>query len=142
MKAAVFLAEAAGSSLLPHFPPKNKELTSTRGVVQNIRFENFYVEGAGIGPAISQDSGDNGSYVGTSKMEISNIAFVNFTGYTLGGKGNRTASISCSEVHPCFNIALQNVSLADAANGTAAPATGTCQFVAPNGVSGMLGSGC
>jgi galacturan 1,4-alpha-galacturonidase len=117
-------------------------LPASRGVVQNIRFENFYIEGAGIGPAINQDSGDNGSYAGTSLMEVSNIAFVNFTGYTQGGKGNRTASVSCSNVHPCFNIALQNVSLADAANGTAAPAQGSCAYIAPNGVSGLTGSGC
>jgi hypothetical protein len=110
--------------------------------VQNIRFENFYIEGATIGAAISQDSGDNGSYVGTSKMEVSNIAFVNFTGYTQGGKGNRTASISCSKVHPCFNIAFQNISLADAANGTETVATGTCSYIAPGGVTGMVGSGC
>lgn len=113
-----------------------------RGVVQNILFENFYLQGAAIGPAITQDSGDNGSYVGTSLMEISNIAFVNFTGYTEGGKGNRTASVSCSNVHPCFNIALQNVSLATSATGTPESAQGTCQFIAPNGVSGLTGSGC
>ena len=32
-----------------------------RGVVQNILFENFYTEGAAIGPDINQDSGDNGA---------------------------------------------------------------------------------
>jgi galacturan 1,4-alpha-galacturonidase len=75
-------------------------------------------------------------------MEVSNIAFVNFSGYTSGGKGNTTASVSCSSVHPCFNIALQNVSLADAANGKAESAQGTCEYIAPNGVSGLTGSGC
>jgi len=123
----------------PHYLATNQQ---KRGVVQNIRFENFYVEGAGIGPDITQDSGDNGSYPGTSLMEISNIAFVNFTGYTEGGKGNRTAAISCSNVHPCFNIALQNISLADNFNGTAEPAQGTCVYIAKNGVSGLTGSGC
>jgi galacturan 1,4-alpha-galacturonidase len=110
--------------------------------VQNIRFENFFIQGATIGAAISEDSGDNGSYVGTSLMEISNIAFVNFTGYTQGGKGNRTASVSCSKVHPCFNIAFQNISLADAAGGTEASAQGTCSYIAPGGVTGLTGSGC
>jgi hypothetical protein len=118
------------------------KLNTRRGVVQNIRFENFFVQGAGIGPAINQDSGDNGSYAGTSKMEVSNIAFVNFTGYTQGGRGNRTADVSCSAVHPCFNIALQNVSLADATDGTAEPAQGTCSYIAPHGVSGLAGAGC
>lgn len=32
-----------------------------RGVVQNILFENFYVEGAAAGPSISENSGNNGS---------------------------------------------------------------------------------
>ena len=95
------------------------------------------MQGAAIGPMITQDNGDNGSYEGTSKMEISNIAFVNFTGYTLATK-NQTASITCSAVHPCFNIALQNVSLAAAENGTEMEAHGTCEYVAPNGVSGMV----
>jgi hypothetical protein len=31
-----------------------------RGVVQNILFENFYIEGAAIGGSISQNSGNNG----------------------------------------------------------------------------------
>lgn len=112
------------------------------GVVQNIRFENFYVEGASIGAAITQDSGDNGSYAGTSLMEISNIAFVNFTGFTLNGEGNRTAEVSCSNVHPCFNIAFQNVSLGVNATGQEEPPTGTCSYIAENGVSGLIGSGC
>jgi len=112
------------------------------GVVQNLRFENFYVQGAASGPAITEGNGDNGSYAGTSKLEISNIAFVNFTGYTEGGKGNRTASVSCSNVHPCFNIAFQNISLAAEANGTATSAQGTCSYIAKNGVSGLTGSGC
>lgn len=74
-------------------------------------------------------------------MEISDIAFVNFTGYTLA-KSNKTAIISCSNAHPCFNIALQNVTLALSKNASAVEAFGTCQNTAGNGVSGMLGSGC
>lgn len=113
----------------------------TRGVVQNIRFENFWIQGAASGPYITQDNGDNGSYAGTSNMEISNIAFVNFTGYTLPTK-NATATISCSARHPCFNIALQNVSLAASVNGTETEAYGTCEYNALHGVTGMIGKGC
>lgn len=100
----------------------------TRGVVQNIRFENFFAQGSKIGPEITQDGGNNGSYSGTSMMEISSIAFVNFTGYTTGGKGIKTVSIS-SNVHPCYNIALRNISLASATNGTQYPAQGTCSYI-------------
>lgn len=72
------------------------------GSVRNILFSNFQVFGADGGPAISEDSGDNGTFPGTSLMEISNVAFVNFTGYLSGKeKKNVTASVSCSSVHPC-----------------------------------------
>lgn len=61
------------------------------GTVRNLLFENFYVEGAKNGPTIDQDSGDNGSYAGTSKMLVSNVIFQNFTGW-LNGTGNTTVS--------------------------------------------------
>lgn len=71
-------------------------------------------------------------------MEISNIAFVNFTGYTLPKK-NQTGSISCSYVHPCFNIAFQNVSLAAGENGTETEIYGPCEYNAKGGISGYVG---
>ena len=133
---------AAGTFPSPPLTYPNTPTDISRGVVQNIRFENFFIEGATTGAAITQDSGNNGSYSGTSLMEVSNIAFVNFTGYTQGGKGNRTASVSCSKVHPCFNVAFQNVSLADAANGTETGAIGSCSYIQPGGVFGLSGAGC
>jgi len=136
----VFHVAADGSS---PFPFLKSLLTPTRGVVQNIRFENFHVNGAPLGPNINQNSGDNGSYAGTSKMEISNIAFVNFTGYLAGAKGNRTAAISCSKVYPCYNIALKGIDLAPSVNASAqTEAQGTCTYVATGGVNGLIGSGC
>lgn len=112
------------------------------GSVRNVLFSNFFVQGADSGPAITEDSGDNGSYVGTSLMEISNIAYVNFTGF-LGGaeKGNRTAGVSCSDVHPCYNIAFENVSLTVAENATST-GTASCSYVSAGGVHGLSGSGC
>jgi galacturan 1,4-alpha-galacturonidase len=139
MKATSFHEVAAGKSDSPHCHTPCSRL---RGVVQNIRFENFFIQGAGIAAAITEDSGDNGTFPGTSLMEISNIAFVNFTGYTQGGKGNRTAEVTCSKVHPCFNIAFQNISIADAANGAETTAQGSCSFIANGGVTGLTGSGC
>ncbi len=70
-------------------------------------------------------------------MEISNVVFSNFSG-SLATTKNQTASISCSAVHPCFNIALQNVTLAPSANGTETEAYGPCKYTAPNGVSGVI----
>lgn len=76
-------------------------------------------------------------------MEISNIAFVNVTGYLAGAKGNRTAAVSCSKVNPCYNIALKGVELATSINASAQTgAVGTCAYVASGGVSGLSGSGC
>ena len=41
--------------------PLTLRLTWTfRGIVNNLRFENFYIEGAAGGPSITQDNGNNG----------------------------------------------------------------------------------
>lgn len=112
------------------------------GSVRNILFSNFNVQGANAGPTITQDSGDNGSYPGTSLMEISNVAFVNFTGFLSGEeKNNRTASVSCSTVHPCYNIAIENVTLTTAGNSTSL-GTSSCSYIVPGGVRGLNGTGC
>ncbi|EMC91492.1 glycoside hydrolase family 28 protein [Baudoinia panamericana UAMH 10762] len=113
------------------------------GSVRNILFSNFEVMGADGGPTITEDSGDNGTVPGTSLMEISNVAFVNFTGYLSGNErnGNRTASVSCSNVHPCYNIAIENVTLTTNQN-TTATGTATCSYISPGGVHGISGSGC
>ncbi|KAI2819160.1 CAZyme family GH28 [Aspergillus niger] len=66
------------------------------GSIRNVLFSNFNVQGASAGPSISQDSGDNGSYAGTSKMSISNVAFVNFTGWVDTEK-SVVSTVSCSE---------------------------------------------
>lgn len=72
------------------------------GSVRNMSFSSFHVMGADSGPAITEDSGDNSSYpdrAGTSLMEISNVAFVNFTGFLSGDEEDGvTASVSCSNV--------------------------------------------
>jgi len=112
------------------------------GVVRNILFENFHIEGAAIGPNINQDSGNNGSFGGSSKMEISNVAFVNFEGYMEGAKGNRTAVVSCSKVNPCFNISLEGMKLASSRNVSEVGAQGTCTYVAEGSVRGLNGAGC
>lgn len=111
------------------------------GEVTNILFENFFVQGAGVGPDINQDSGDNGSYAGTSNMLVSNVAFVNFTGYVTST--TRTAAVSCSARNPCYNIAMVNVSLAEGnATAEAEGPVGTCSYIVEGGVHGMTGSGC
>lgn len=112
------------------------------GVVRDITFSNFVVEGASAGPGINQNNGDNGSFTGTSKMEVSNVAFVNFTGYLAGA--TTVASVTCSKVWPCYNIALRNVTLYPLANATSPDTTVKCSDTAVSGVSvgGLTGSGC
>lgn len=107
------------------------------GTVENILFSNFNVQGARAGPAITQDTGDNGTYKGTSLMAISNIAFVNFTGYL--NDVSHTASVSCSNVHPCYNIDFQNVDLLPSQNASTY-GNGTCSYTESGGVHGL--SGC
>lgn len=113
-----------------------------RGIVKNILFSNFHVLGASSGPSINQNSGDNGSYTGTSLMTVSDITFRNWTGYVLGGTSQKTASITCSKTHPCSGITFEDVELRASVNGTVVGAKGTCSGVLPGGVSGMVGSGC
>ncbi|RAH73559.1 putative extracellular exo-polygalacturonase [Aspergillus aculeatinus CBS 121060] len=107
------------------------------GSVKNIIFSNFDVQGANAGPAISESSGNNGSYAGTSKMLISNIAFVNFTGYINTTKST-TSSVSCSKLYPCYNIEYDNVVLYPLNSTT--PGKGSCSYTADGGVHGL--SGC
>jgi galacturan 1,4-alpha-galacturonidase len=107
------------------------------GSIRNVLFSNFEVYGADVGPAITQDNGDNGSYSGTSLMSISNVAFVNFTGY-LEGTSKEIASISCSDVHPCYNIDFENVVLYPRENATT-PGDGLCKYTAEGGVHGLKG---
>lgn len=109
------------------------------GNVTNVTFSNFRVQGADGVPSINQDNGNNGSYSGTSKMQVNDIRFVNFTGY-LNGKTSK-GSVSCSTVHPCYDIYFENIDLKSATNGTE-NMNGACKYIAQGGVHGLAGSGC
>lgn len=74
-------------------------------------------------------------------MLISNVAFVNFTGY-LATTSNSTASVSCSTRSPCYNIDFKGIDLAPQQGAAAVGAEGTCQYIDTDGVHGMTGSGC
>lgn len=109
------------------------------GNVTDITFSNFRVQGADSSPSITQDNGNNGSFSGTSKMLVSDIRYVNFTGY-LNGKSAK-ASVSCSKANPCFDIFFEDIHLKNGANGTE-NVNGTCKYTAQGGVHGLAGSGC
>lgn len=109
---------------------------------RNILFSNFRLQGPDTAGSISQNSGDNGSFTGSSLMEISNVAFINFTGYTnyRSARPNQVSSISCSSVHPCYNIEYSDFTVSAGQNATAATAQTPCTYTAVNGVRGV--SGC
>ncbi|KAF2204642.1 putative galacturan 1,4-alpha-galacturonidase C [Delitschia confertaspora ATCC 74209] len=109
------------------------------GIVSNITFSNFWIQGADAPPSITQDNGNNGSFSGTSKMLISDVRFVNFTGY-LHNK-NTMGGVSCSMANPCFGISYENVHLKNGENGTE-NVGGSCKYIAEGGVHGLKGSGC
>ena len=73
-------------------------------------------------------------------MLISDVKFVNFSGW-LNGKTSK-ASVSCSTVNPCYGIEFENVKLRSAVNSTSVNTNGTCKYIKPGGVEGLLGSGC
>jgi galacturan 1,4-alpha-galacturonidase len=100
-------------------------------------YESAYVpRGAGWGGI------RNRAFQGSSLMEISNVVYANWTGYLHLDEGaNETAGISCSKVHPCYNLDFKNVSLAVAENSTNT-GTGACKFVEAGGVHGLKGIGC
>lgn len=106
------------------------------GNVTRLRFENFHLEGANAGPNINQDSGNNGRFYGTSLMTVSDVEFVNFTGYI---DGTNLAGISCSMLHPCSDIKFEGFNLT--ANSTS-KGTETCKYIAPGGVTGLNGTTC
>ena len=79
------------------------------GVVRNMLFSNFRLHNSTIATAITQDSGKNGSYYVPSKMQISNVAFVNFSGIVSTTKSSDINSLGCSTTNPCLNIIYENV---------------------------------
>jgi polygalacturonase len=110
------------------------------GTVSNITFKNFRVEGADGAPYINQDSGNNGSYGGTSKMLVHDVNFVNFTGWLNGKTGLGT--VSCSKANPCYGITFRDMHLRSTQNGTVENKSGTCKYIEPSGVKGLEGGGC
>ncbi|KAK7450722.1 glycosyl hydrolase family 28 [Colletotrichum acutatum] len=104
------------------------------GRIRNVVFSNVQYEGVNNAPSFYQNNGDNGSYAGTSNMEISNVVFANITG-TLSGATNRV-SLTCSQRFPCRDISFRNVDLI-AGNGTTTSCTG--RWTLADTVTGLPG---
>ncbi|KAF2672058.1 putative galacturan 1,4-alpha-galacturonidase C [Microthyrium microscopicum] len=110
------------------------------GIVRNITFSNFDIDGADGAPSINQDNGNNGKHAGSSKMEVSQIVFENFRGH-LNGRSSVTSSINCSKVKPCFDIEYRNFKLRPK-KGAEGFGTGKCKNIKPGSVKGLAGEGC
>ncbi|KAK1473150.1 glycosyl hydrolase family 28 [Colletotrichum abscissum] len=104
------------------------------GRIHNVIFSNVQYERVNNAPSFYQNNGDNGSFAGTSNMEISNVVFANITG-TLSGATNRV-SLTCSQRFPCHDISFRNVDLI-AGNGTTTSCTG--RWTLADTVSGLPG---
>ena len=72
--------------------------------------------------------------ISRSNMLVSNVAFVNFTGY-LDNK-ETTASVSCSTRQPCYNIEYKNYTLYTSANMSSTGAA-KCKWTEDGGVRGV-----
>ncbi|KAH8657944.1 putative extracellular exo-polygalacturonase [Xylariales sp. PMI_506] len=105
------------------------------GNITNITFDGVDVQGAENSFSISQDSGDNGSYVGTSMMEVSYIYLNNFFGNV--SSTSNTETISCSTVYPCHDIYFTNMTVEGSTGRTL---KGSCQFYENGTIHGL--SGC
>ncbi|KAL4913088.1 pectin lyase fold/virulence factor [Aspergillus aurantiobrunneus] len=105
------------------------------GVVRDITFSNVDVGEAQRAVVITQDNGDDddGSFAGTSKMEISGVRFANYTGVL--GTGN-TVTVSCSEVNPCFDVGFEEWEVLGE-DGEEIP--GECKWTEEGGVVGLDG---
>ncbi|KAF9880240.1 extracellular exo-polygalacturonase [Colletotrichum karsti] len=104
------------------------------GRVRNVTFSNVSYERVNNAPSIYQNNGNNGSFAGTSNMEVSDLAFLNFTG-SLSGSTNRV-SLTCSSRHPCGNIRFEDIDLLTS-GGTTTSCTG--QWTVPETVTGLTG---
>ncbi|RYP62886.1 hypothetical protein DL771_009535 [Monosporascus sp. 5C6A] len=86
------------------------------GLVRNITFRNFRLHGPNHGSMITQNVGNNGrGFEGTSKVEVRDALFENWTGFLAGE--TRMATFGCSFVHPCSGIEGRNVSLLNWSQG-------------------------
>ncbi|KAL4770825.1 pectin lyase fold/virulence factor [Aspergillus nidulans var. acristatus] len=105
------------------------------GVVRNIVLEDIDVSGARRGVLVSEDNGaeNNSSAKGTSKMEISGVRFVDYSG-TLSSSNRVT--VDCSNVNPCFDISFEGW---DVLTQDGDELTGRCKWMAKDGVTGLDG---
>ncbi|KAL4813744.1 pectin lyase fold/virulence factor [Aspergillus spinulosporus] len=105
------------------------------GVVRNIVLEDIDVSGAQRAVLVTQDNGaeNSSSAKGTSKMEISGVRFVEYSG-TLSSSNRVT--VDCSKVNPCFDIAFE---VWDVLTQDGDKLTGRCKWTTEDGVTGLDG---
>lgn len=80
------------------------------GLVRNVTFRNFQLTNVGLPIQITQCIYTEGSsdVCDTSKMQIEDITWANFTGTS---RYNIAASLHCASSHPCPDIYFQDVNI-------------------------------
>lgn len=91
-----------------------------------------------IGQCTTFSSSDIPANCSNSKVQIHDIAVTNLTGTTTS---SNVASLQCSAVKPCYNIALQEIDLTIASNGTEAAGYLCAEVEDPIGFT-CTGSAC
>lgn len=105
------------------------------GSVRNVTLSNIDVSDAQRAVVISQGSGgeSNETAQGTSKMDISGVRFENYSGILAGGN---EVTVSCSEVHPCFDIEFTDF---EVVSEDGDEITASCEWTEEGGVTGIDG---
>ncbi|KAL4984877.1 pectin lyase fold/virulence factor [Aspergillus falconensis] len=105
------------------------------GVVGDVVFRDIDITGAQRAVVVTQDNGagSNSSVKGTSKMEISGVRFVDYSGVL--DSSNRV-TVDCSKVNPCFDISFEGW---DVLKPDGDKLTGRCQWTRKDGVKGLDG---
>ena len=94
------------------------------GYVRNVTFRNFEITNVGLPIQITQCiySESSSDTCDTSKMQISNITWQNFTGTS---RYNIAASLFCTSLHPCPDIYFENVNITSVNASLGLPLSGT-----------------
>ena len=111
------------NGLSMYYPPQGGGNGS--GLVQNVLFENFFIQNITAAPVLLQQCTRWGGYsvppcadFPATGFTFQNITWRNFTGYTNSTVGTTVVSLACSPKSKCTNFTFTDINV-QPANGTA-----------------------